>query len=275
MSIKLYKELNGKPCHVYMDEDRPAVQFDSLSHVVGKYKPPFKKTPADCFANPRSKWYNFPGGPAAIQEAWEEKSKHNLERGTAMHSAIEEFQLRRVLPEDNYLREQVKNVTKLYKFLGYDIHSRKMQPEVILEKPVATDWSLTGTIDNRWMKFNAETMVCEYSLFDYKQDEDIHKRSFDNFLAPLGHVPYTNLNAYFVKMWAYAMMTEFEIKNLGYTPELKHNFVFWWDRDMRSFSRIEVPVEFREYSRKILNHYFLNRLNREANSTQNQSVPGR
>ena len=272
--IKLYKELDGKPCHIYMDEDRPAVQFDSLSHVVGKYKAPFTKTPGECFANPRSKWYNFPGGPEAIQEAWEQKSKFNLDRGTAMHLAIENYQLRAILPHEDYLREQVKNVVKLYKFLGYDIHAPQLQAEVILEKPVAADWSLTGTIDCRWMKFNESTMTCQYSLFDYKQDEDINKKAFDNFLNPLGHVPYTNLNAYFIKMWAYAMMTEFELKKLGYTPELKHNFIFWWNRDMRSFSRIEVPIEFREYSRRLLNHYFTNRLNREKNTTQKQPLRG-
>lgn len=90
MGVRLYKEWEGKPCHLYKDIARPWVDYTSVSVIKKHYCEEFDDSIADdCATNTRYRLYGMSGDE--IRAEWEKEAELGKTHGTKIHAVIERW----------------------------------------------------------------------------------------------------------------------------------------------------------------------------------------
>lgn len=90
MSVKLFKEWEGKPCHMYKDVLRPWVEYTSVSTIKKHYCEEFDDSIAeDCATNTKYRLYGMTADE--IRAEWEKEADLGKTHGTKIHAVIEKW----------------------------------------------------------------------------------------------------------------------------------------------------------------------------------------
>jgi len=272
--LKLYKKTtDGIDCHDYYDPDRPNIVWDSLSHIVKQYTNPFTGSPEKSYNNPRSPWYQYPGGPAAIQKKWDSHNQERRETGTSLHKFCEDFMVYGIIPPEKSSYGHVA-VIKLQKILAnvYPQGLNHRQYKVICEKAygnvIEGDWGVCGTpdqivLESEYNGHGIPTMRVFVDLYDFKQDKEIqYERTkwTKKMLAPLNEIDDMSGNIYGIKLWVYWFMIRRSLIEQGYTPVLRYMSLLHYNAETCTWVYYNIPDNLKAAAALMIKHYFGNPL---------------
>jgi ATP-dependent exoDNAse (exonuclease V) beta subunit len=223
-ALDKFKHIQFTPeTHTYLIDGALA---ESVTSVLKKYLKPFE----------RDYWANIKANQAGVSiedilSKWEYNAKFAQIKGTLVHEFIEYRLTNRdfVYPEELILKEfgfdpiqtpfnQIVEVVE--KFL-VDIEN-KMYPvasELIIGD---TEYLIGGTIDQLF--YNKKSASLE--IWDWKTNKEIKLESRYFHLAPLQHVPDTELHHYSLQLALYKRILE---SNTGLT--LGNSYIVWFNEN--------------------------------------------
>ena len=272
--LKLYKKTkDGLDCHDYFDPDRPNVLWDRLSHIVHQYTNPFTGSPEKSYNNPQSKWYQYEGGPAAIQKAWDSFNAERRDIGTSLHKFCEDYMVDGIIPPPKSSYGHVA-IMKLQKILanvypeGLNHRRFKVTCEKAYGNEIEKEWGVCGTPDinveeHEHNKHGIPTMRVFLDLYDFKQDKEIvYERTkwTKKLLAPLNEVDDISLNVYGIKLWVYWFMIRRSLIDQGYTPILRYMSLLHYNAETCEWKYYNIPDSLKATAALMIKHYFGNPL---------------
>ena len=149
--IRLIKERNGVPCHDYIDDDKPWMEYVPVSTVKGSYKQPVNSEDlaAKCINNINSPW--FGKDYDWVLNTWEKMRIDGLNNGTYVHKVIENY-----LNDDSYYGATEKECDIIESF-------EQLIPDLQLNEveSIFTEYAVSVDICNPILKVTAKEIESE------------------------------------------------------------------------------------------------------------------
>lgn len=183
-------------------------KFVGVTSFIKKYCKEFK---LDLIAKTCSKLWNVPA--QAIIDMWSANGKVSSEFGTAIHNAIEYYELNKDLgqiisdtkgDEDNYALPKhpiLKNIVK--EFIKINPVAGKVLTEVLITN---IELGICGRAD-RIVILDETNKVCRIGDYKVNVESDVSK-SESKLLEPFNHLPSTKISKYQLQMSIYANMLQ-------------------------------------------------------------------
>ena len=231
----------------YMDGKRT----DSVTSVIGKYKPPFDK---DFWSKKKSDERGIT--KEEILAEWKYKADFACERGSAFHEFAENYLANKVFPfpeykitnalggEDKMLecKEGVYKLIEMFKKFYDDSHGKlvPVRAEVVVGDG---EWGITGMIDQLF--FNEKSGMLE--IWDWKTNKAIKKENkWQQFKKPLSHLDVCELNTYSLQLSFYRLIVERNTE-----LELGDSYIVWFNENNDSY-KVMKCLDFRDDILKIM-----------------------
>lgn len=183
-------------------------KFVGVTSFIKKYCKEFK---LDLIAKTCSKLWNVPA--QAIIDMWSANGKVSSEFGTAIHNAIEYYELNKDLgqiisdtkgDEDNYALPKhpiLKNIVK--EFIKINPVAGKVLTEVLITN---IELGICGRAD-RIVILDETNKVCRIGDYKVNVESDVSK-SESKLLEPFNYLPSTKISKYQLQMSIYANMLQ-------------------------------------------------------------------
>lgn len=178
-----------------------------------------------------------------ILDKWKEINDEANEYGTAIHEGLEKYLLSQFTYEGETDIE--KDTIKAYKELEID-HGQITWPERIM---FSDEHKLAGTSD-----IIVDVDDVYFSVLDFKTNSKFNYfNSFKKMLKkPLDHLQDCQYHIYSLQLSIYAYMYQLEFPH----KKCRDMFLLYWDRDLKTFTKIPV-IYMKSEAKKILDTHKL------------------
>jgi len=187
----------------------------SISRIIKQYEVPFD---VDKISRIVAKNQGVPVGE--VRQLWDFKRDYSCEKGTLVHSYIENYFLRKKSPldknviksfirkypdyldEDTFYKDVANHVNHFLNF--YEWFN---QEHVILRSEFVIgdkESSVCGTLDNLSFNTKDQTII----VFDYKTNKDVHSKAKDNLTGILSHLSNNSITKYSLQLHLYSLIIE-------------------------------------------------------------------
>lgn len=253
--FEIFEELSKFNHIVYHDEPH-TYQMNgkfatSVTKLIGKFEKPFD---ADYWSKKKAEEEGVT--PEVIKARWKLKANIACEKGTAVHSYIENYLSNKVFPypashirplfegSDPVRPKYDKIIPLVHKFV--DAIKGKMVP-VRSEFVVGdVDYNICGMIDQIF--YNKKSGMLE--LWDWKTNEEIDTDSRYKLLDPISHISNAKLDIYSLQLSLYKHIIE---KNTNL--KMGDSYLTWFNEENDNYQIFKC----RDYSKEavIMIEYFL------------------
>jgi ATP-dependent exoDNAse (exonuclease V) beta subunit len=191
------------------------VPGNSVSRIIKRYETPFD---VDKISRIVAKNQGVP--VEEVRQLWDFKRDYSCEKGTLVHSYIENYFLRKKCPLDknvirNFIRKYPDYLDEetFYKDVANHVNNFLhffewfKEEHIILRSEFVigdVESRICGTLDNLSFNLKDESLI----IFDYKTNKDMESKSKESMTGMLSHLPNTSLVKYSLQLHLYSHIIE-------------------------------------------------------------------
>lgn len=227
--LEIFEELSKFDNIVYFDDPHvyyiDGVQATSVTKLIGMFEPPFDE--AFHSANTAKKTGK---SVEEVLAMWKLKNRISTEKGSAVHSFVENFLARKVFPYPaskmltafngtDPVKEKFDKIVPLVNKFVTDIKGKlvPIKSELIVGD---IEYGLCGMIDQLF--YNKKSQMLE--LWDWKTNEKIDTESKYKLMKPISHLSQAKLDVYSLQLSLYKHILH---KNTGL--KLGDSWIAWFN----------------------------------------------